>query len=188
MPKARKMKQPAIFLDRDGTLIRYVRKPNKASHMRLMKGVPEALRMLHELGFLLIVITNQPMVSRGEITLAGVRKLHAILQKRLEKTGVSIDAFYICPHQYEDHCACRKPKIELIRRATKKYNIDLKRSFFIGDDMRDIEAGRRAKIRTILVKTGNAGKDKRFFDPKPTFVARDLLAGALILSGNSAKK
>jgi len=179
----RPVKQKAIFLDRDGTLIKQADDIVRPSQIHVLENVPEGLRMMRDLGYRLIVITNQPVVGKGLITKAGVEKLNEVLNARFKKKKAEIDAFYICPHRYWAKCPCRKPKLGLVREAARRFKIDLRQSFFVGDDMRDVETGSRGKMQTILVMTGKAGADKKFFDTKPTFVAKDLLAAAKIIQG-----
>ena len=183
-----KVKRPAIFIDRDGTIISHVDALTKHAQVSIIPGTPKGLQTLHELGFLLIVVTNQPVVSRGMITVRGVERLHKKLNNRLRKQGGWIDAFYFCPHEHKDACLCRKPGTLLIKQAVKKYNIDLKKSFFVGDSNRDVETGRRARVKTILVKTGNGGKDTEFYNPKPDFVAKNFLAAATLIKKIVTKK
>lgn len=173
-----KVRHPAVFLDRDGTIVAQVDDIIDSSQLKVLSGVPEGVRLLNRLGFLVIVITNQPVIGKGLTTIAKVKKINKVLYNQLNKKGAIIDAFYVCPHRFWDHCACRKPKLGFIKAAVKKYNIDITRSFLIGDDMRDIETGRRAKLKTILVKTGNAGRDRRYFDVKPNAIARNFLFAA----------
>lgn len=175
-------KRPAIFLDRDGTLIRQKNDIVHPASMKPMRGVPEALAIFRRLGFLLIVITNQPVVSKGFITLRGVRDLNKILNTHLRKHDAAIDQFYICPHRSWDHCTCRKPNIGSIKKAAKEYRIDLRHSFLIGDCMRDIATGRKAKLATILVRTGKGGSDKDEFPVKLDFTAKNLLAAARLVA------
>lgn len=181
MRQESRVRRRAVFLDRDGTLIHEGDDIVRPGQMRILGATPRGLRLLRELGFLLIVITNQPVIGKGFISKKGVKKLNALLNARLAKKSAGVDAFYVCPHRAWDHCSCRKPKLGLVRQAVKKYKIDLRHSFFIGDDMRDIEAGRRGKMTTILVATGKAGKDKRFFDVRPDFNAKDMVAAAKII-------
>jgi D,D-heptose 1,7-bisphosphate phosphatase len=178
-------KRQAVFLDRDGTLIFEYGDIVRPSQVKILKTVPEGLRLMRELGFLLIVITNQPVVGKGLISKSGVKTLNTFLNGKFIKRAAHIDAFYFCPHRAWDDCPCRKPKLGLVRQAVRKYHIDLKRSFFVGDDMRDIETGLQGNMTTILVKTGKAGRDKQFFDVKPDFVARDLLTAARFIARKS---
>jgi D,D-heptose 1,7-bisphosphate phosphatase len=177
----------AVFLDRDGVLNREVDNLRRLSQLRLLPGVPEALKKIRALGYLAIVVTNQPVVARGWLSEAGLKEVHDVLEKRLRRKGAVLDAIYYCPHhpnanlrKYRKTCSCRKSNLGLLRAATKKFHIDLKRSFMVGDSTRDIETGRRAEMRTILVQTGYAGKDGKF-GVKPDFVARSLIAAAAII-------
>lgn len=186
-------KHKAIFLDRDGTVIRQVELLHRREDMRLLPHAAEALHAFRELGFLLILVTNQPVVARGIISEAGVEALHGELQRRLARHGAAFDAIYICPHhpnatlpQFRVTCDCRKPEPGLIRRAVKEWDIDLKRSFLIGDSTRDTLAGNRAKLATILVQTGHKGKDVWQFEGKPDFVARNLLEAVRSIKAHGA--
>ncbi len=183
------MKKPAVFFDRDGTLILESSntKLENFERVRLFPGVAEAVKTLNKLGFLIIVVTNQPVVARGFATKKEVDAIHALLAQRLAKKGAKIDAVYFCPHhpeatlpKYRIRCRCRKPNIGMILQAVKKFNIDLKKSFIVGDRTADIAAGNRAKIKMILVKTGSAGRDGKHAG-KPDFIARNLKEAASII-------
>lgn len=178
MGVSNQVKRSAVFLDRDGTLIKQVDDITDFSQVRILRGVPEGIQLLNKLGFLVVVITNQPVIGKGLVTRKKVDEMHRALSARLGEEEAGIDIFYVCPHRHGDRCACRKPKLGLINAAIKKYNIDVTDSFFIGDDMRDIETGKRAKLKTILVKTGNAGRDRRYFDVHPDVIARNFLVAA----------
>ncbi|MDO8510309.1 MAG: HAD family hydrolase [bacterium] len=176
-------KNKAVFLDRDGTLIHHVDFLTRANEMRLLRGATEAIRKLNRLGFLIIIITNQPVISRGLITEGKVRQLHALLISRLAKKGARIDDIFFCPHHpdakskvYGIKCICRKPEPGMILEAIKKFNIDPKKSFMAGDSIIDCLAGERAAVRTILVKTGPGHRrlDARYPDVKPNYIARNL--------------
>ncbi|MHC4480440.1 MAG: D-glycero-alpha-D-manno-heptose-1,7-bisphosphate 7-phosphatase [Planctomycetota bacterium] len=121
-------------------------------------GAPEALKLLAEAGFLLIVATNQSAIARGWLTEEGLEAVHAELRRLLEARGARIDAFYHCPHlpdgtveRYARSCRCRKPEPGLIERAARDWDVDLSRSYVVGDSPRDAEAGRRAGCATILL-------------------------------------
>ena len=133
------------------------------------------------MGFLLIVITNQPVVARGWLSEKQLQGIHEILKRRLMKQGAEIDGIYYCPHhpqatlkKYRKLCACRKPAIGLIKEAIQTFDIDVKKSFFIGDSTRDVLAGKKAGLKTILVRTGNGGNDGKYII-KPHIVAKNLL-------------
>ena len=162
--------QRAIFLDRDGVLIQRHLLTWQKKQMRLAPKIAKLIKKFNEKNTPIIVITNQSVVARGLITENGVNTLHGILQNRLKKQGAKIDEFYFCPHhpeatlkKYRKKCSCRKPKIGLFKKAAKEFNIDLKKSFFIGDMTQDILAGKRAKVKTILLtNSGHKGNDKKF--------------------------
>lgn len=141
---------PAVFLDRDGTLMRDVEYCRDPKQVEIFDGVPQALRRLKDAGFRLIVITNQSGIGRGYFSESDYRAVEAEVQRQLPM----IDATYFCPHQPGDECACRKPKPEMILTAQREHQLDLAYSFLIGDKPLDADCGRRAGVRTILVRTG----------------------------------
>ena len=174
-------KQKAVFLDRDGTIIKQVELLHKASEVKLLPGAAMAIQAINKMGFLTVVITNQPVVARGISTTEEVDQIHALLIGRLGKSNAKIDAVYFCPHhpeatikRYRLRCKCRKPEIGMILEAAKRYGINLKKSFMVGDSTRDTQAGNRAKLKTILVETGHGGKDVWQFKSKPDFVVKNL--------------
>lgn len=172
----------AVFLDRDGTIIKEVGDLTLADigRVRFFKGAADAIKKLNRLGFIVVIVTNQPVVARGFATEKEVDQIHAVLVRRLNKKGTKIDAVYSCPHhpeatlpKYRVRCRCRKPNTGMVMRAVKKFNIDLKKSFIIGDRTADVAAGNKAGMKVILVKTGYAGKDGKH-GGKPDFVAKNL--------------
>lgn len=185
-PKGADGRRPAIFLDRDGTLNAergYLRRPEE---LELLPGVGAALRSLRQAGFRLVVITNQPVVARGEASEADLVAIHRRLEWELGKSGAFVDAIYVCPHHPDRGfpgeradlkfvCDCRKPATGLIERACRDLRIDIASSWMIGDQTRDIETARRAGLRSVLVQTGAAGQDGRFA-ATPDHVAADLVA------------
>lgn len=171
----------AIFLDRDGTINKEVDNLRSVKQLRLLPGAARAIREMNRLGFLVIVITNQPVVARGWLTKKEVDKIHVVLESRLAKKGAKIDAIYYCPHhpdanlkQYRLHCNCRKPKPGLFFRAIKEWNVNPSKSFAIGDYVWDIEAGRAAGVKTILVKTSSRSCEEASLNSKPDFVVKNL--------------
>ncbi len=177
----------AVFLDRDGTINREVGNLRRIRDLRILPGVARAIKQLNDLGFLTIVITNQPVVSRGWVTEREVDEIHAVIARRIGKHGAKLDAVYFCPHhpdaqvkKYKLHCACRKPNVGMIKDAMKKFKIDMRKSFMIGDTTRDILTGKRAKLTTILVKTGYKGMDGKY-NMKPDFVAKNLTDAVKII-------
>lgn len=163
-----------IFLDRDGTLNEEVHYLHRAEDLRLLPGVPEALRMLKEAGFALIVVTNQAGVARGYYTCRDVEALHAYMNRRLrENGGAEIDAFYYCPHHpvhgigiYKTACRCRKPGIGMFEAAEKTFAVDKTHSYMIGDKELDIQAGHNYGVSSVLVGTGYGAELKRETEEK----------------------
>lgn len=145
----------AIFLDRDGTLNRD--SANYITHLSefvLFDFTVEALRKLQQLGFKLIVISNQSAIARGLTTRREVERIHSHLRETLAAAAVRIDAIYYCPHHPDEDCDCRKPATGNVELAIRDFKLDPRKSYFIGDAARDIETGARVGCRTILVKTG----------------------------------
>lgn len=147
-----KNKQKAVFLDRDGTINKYVGFLTKPEQFELIPGVSEALKLINKSGYLAIVVTNQPVIARGECTWEELYSIHNRMETELGKDGAYVDAIYICPHHpekgfmgerldYKVECNCRKPKSGLLRQAAKDFNIDLNQSILIGDSDRDVKAG-----------------------------------------------
>jgi D-glycero-D-manno-heptose 1,7-bisphosphate phosphatase len=152
----------AVFLDRDGTIIEHVDYVYDCSQVKLIPRASEAIRLLNESGFRVIIITNQPGVARGYFTEETVKEINKYIQECLAKQGARIDKAYYCPHhtegtieEYAKECDCRKPKPGMIERAVREVGIDLEGSFVIGDRNIDVEAGDRAGCKTILL----TGKD-----------------------------
>ncbi|PYT52432.1 MAG: HAD family hydrolase [Acidobacteria bacterium] len=145
----------AVFLDRDGVLNRALIRdgrpysPSGLPEVEILSGVPEACQRLRRDGFLLVVVTNQPEVARGHLTRQTVEEIHGLLRSR-----IPLDDVRVCYHDDLDGCDCRKPRPGMLLAAARDLNIDLSRSFVVGDRWRDIEAGRRAGCRTILIDHG----------------------------------
>jgi D-glycero-D-manno-heptose 1,7-bisphosphate phosphatase len=147
---------PALFLDRDGTLCELVPYLHEPSRVRLVPGSGTALRAAREAGYRLVVVTNQGGIARGFFTPEDVDAVHAAVQAALAPCGVQIDAFYTCPHHpdFTGACSCRKPQPGLLQRAGRELDLDLQRSYMIGDTIEDVQAGVRAGCKGILVMTG----------------------------------
>lgn len=150
-----KNKQKAIFLDRDGTINKYVGFLRNIDDFELIDGVSEAIKLINQSGYLAIVVTNQPVIARGEVSWDELHEIHRKMETLLGKDGAYIDGMYICPHhpdkgfegerpEYKIDCDCRKPKPGLLLQAANDFNIDLTESYMIGDSQRDIEAGENA--------------------------------------------
>jgi D-glycero-D-manno-heptose 1,7-bisphosphate phosphatase len=155
-------KQKAVFLDRDGVLNKrrvddYVKTP---SEFIWLDGAREGVLRLNREGWLAIVITNQRGIARGLMTLADVEAVHGKAQRELETIGAHIDAFYLCPHNSDEGCDCRKPQPGLILRAAKDWSIDLAASLLIGDTDSDIEAANRAGVRAWKMRTDGNLKEE----------------------------
>ena len=162
------MGRPAVFLDRDGTIVREVDYLHQLGQLRLLRGAAGAIHRLNEAGFAVVLATNQSGVARGLLTEEELRDIHDELQRRLAARRAHLDAIYSCPHHpeavvpaYRRRCRCRKPAPGLLLRAARDLDLDLGRSFAVGDGARDIEAGKRAGCRTILVRTGYGTKTER---------------------------
>ena len=146
-----KKKQKAIFLDRDGTINKYVGFLTKPEQFELLPRVAEAIKMINKSGYLAIVVTNQPVIARGDCTWEELQQIHDKMETELGKEGAFLDAIYICPHhkdkgfegerpEYKFDCECRKPKPGLLLQAAKDFNIDISRSIMIGDSENDVKA------------------------------------------------
>ncbi len=144
----------AVFLDRDGTIIEEKNYLHREQDVELVKGAADALKKLTQAGFLVFIVTNQAGVGRGYYAEGDVQRVHRFLLGLLSKDGAQIDGVYYCPHHPDDHCNCRKPSPKFLFDAAAQFHIRLADSFMIGDRTSDLEAGRRAGARSILVRTG----------------------------------
>jgi len=155
------MGRRAVFLDRDGTVVRDVHHLRSIDQLRLLPGVADAIRRLNEAGLAVVVATNQSGIARGLLTEQELAALHDALLERLRRRRARLDAIYYCPHHpeigtapYRRRCRCRKPAPGLLLRAAKDLDLDLGASVVVGDSARDMEAGARAGCRAVLVRTG----------------------------------
>ena len=153
--------RPAAFLDRDGTLVVERGYLSDADNLELLPGVPLALQNLRAAGYALIVISNQSGVGRGLFPLARVYEAMARLRRLLRAHGVELDAIYFCPHRPDADCPCRKPRPGLLLRAAEDQQLDLARSFMIGDKLIDPETGRHAGARGVLLRSGYGRDEER---------------------------
>ena len=162
----------AIFLDRDGTLNKaYIENglpisPSSLNKFKIIKGVKKSINRLKKLNFLCILITNQPDVFRGKISKKTVVKMNSYIKKKIK-----LDDMFVCYHDNEHNCSCRKPKPGLLLKASKKWKIDLKKSFMIGDRWKDILAGKKVGCKTIFINN-NYKNDKKV---KADFTFKSLL-------------
>jgi D-glycero-D-manno-heptose 1,7-bisphosphate phosphatase len=162
------VRRPAVFLDRDGTLHRELaHAPRDAREIELFPAAPHALASLTRAGFALIVVTNQSAIARGDVGFDELRRVNAHLARVLSEDGARVEAFYVCPHHpreghapYRRACACRKPRPALLERAAADLELDLTRSWIVGDALRDMDAGLAAGASAVLVETGKGAKER----------------------------
>lgn len=163
-------KQKAVFLDRDGVINKYVGFLRNIDEFELLPGVAEAIKKINESGYLCIVITNQPVIARGEVTVAELDEIHNKMETLLGLEGCYVDALYYCPHHphkgYEGEvpelkidCDCRKPKPGMLLKAAEDFNVDLESSWMIGDGENDVKAGKNAGCKTAYIKRGETEVD-----------------------------
>ncbi len=185
----------AVFLDRDGVI---TEEPpyyaHKIDQLELIPKSAEAIKLLNESGFKVIVVSNQSGVARGYYQEKDIEIYNRAMKRKLEEKNAYIDAIYYCPHyseatieKYKIDCECRKPKPGMLKRAERDLKLDLKCSFLIGDKMSDIEAGYRAGCKTLLVLTGQGnGESKKIseMDIKPNYISKDLFTAIQIISEN----
>jgi D-glycero-D-manno-heptose 1,7-bisphosphate phosphatase len=172
----------AVFLDRDGVLIQepphYI---YKLSQLNLIPKSADAIRLLNEAGFAVVIATNQAGIAHGYYQEEDALVFNNAMKEKLKQEGARIDAMYYCPHhpeakieKYRADCADRKPKPGMLIKATGELNIDLKKSFLVGDKLSDIEAGERAGCKTILVRTGYGAEELKSNRMKCDYIADDL--------------
>ena len=182
---------PAVFFDRDGVV--NVERGHIVSEadVELYPGVTEALKLLKGTGYVCVVVTNQPVVARGECSMETLRKIHGRIDMLLARDGAYFDAWYCCPHHPDRGfpgevenlkitCNCRKPATGMLEQCRKDLNIDLKLSWLIGDQTRDIQMAKNAGLSSILVTTGFAGSDRKY-DAQPHYVVEDCLSAARLI-------
>lgn len=164
-------KQKAIFIDRDGPINEYVGFLTDINDFHLIDGVVQAIRKINQAGYLAIVVTNQPVIARGEVTISELQQIHNKMETLLGENGAYVDAIYFCPHhpdkgfggeriEYKVDCSCRKPKPGMLLKAAEDFNIDLSNSWMIGDGKNDVQAGNNAGCHTALIGRDDYGQDK----------------------------
>jgi D-glycero-D-manno-heptose 1,7-bisphosphate phosphatase len=154
----------AIFLDRDGVINKDVGYVHKKSDFEFIQNAPEAIKTLNNLDYKVIVISNQSGVGRGYFSMDDVLTLQKFINDELSKTNAHIDAWYYCPHSPIDNCDCRKPKTLLVKRAIGDFNIDVSKSWFVGDKISDTLCAKNAGIKGILVGSGYECEYENLFD------------------------
>ena len=182
------MPNRAVFLDRDGTIIVEVGHLDDVYKLALIDGATEGMVRLREAGFKIVIVTNQSVIARGRISESKLGQIHMALAEALSAEGTRFDAIYYCPHhpqegggKYTLSCDCRKPKPGMLLQASRELEIDLQRSYMVGDKLSDLAAGRAAGCREILVRTGYGRQSETSLDgstPTPEYVADDLLEAA----------
>lgn len=187
------MPRPAVFLDRDGTLIREVDYLTEPEQVELLPGVGAGLRLLAGAGHALVVVTNQSAVARGMISESRLAEIHARMRDLLAAEDVRLDHIAFCPHHpkvglpgYRVSCSCRKPAPGMLLDAAERLGLDLSRSWTIGDKERDLEAGRAAGTSAVLVRTGTGEAELRRMREEgnaPRYVAAGLEEAAGIVLG-----
>jgi len=185
------VEQQAVFLDRDGTIIREVNHLSHHEHLELLPGVEDAIKRLNNADYRSIVITNQPVMARGECSTSDLRQIHNKMETLLGHRGAYVDRIYYCPHhpdrgfpgevaELKIDCDCRKPKTGMIDAAVIDLNIAPSRSWLIGDTTADLLTARRAGLKSILVETGSAGLDEKYW-VTPDFIVPGLAAGVSLI-------
>lgn len=187
-PGNEKMKRKAVFIDRDGTINKEVNYLHRIEDLEILPGVAEAIKLLNDAGFLVVVPTNQSGIARGYYAVEDMQKINDEISRQLAEKGAHIDAFYFCPHhpggkveEFALSCDCRKPKPGMFLKAAEDYNIDFAESFSIGDKIRDLEPAVNLGCRGVLVKTGYGEeelKERENWQFSPDYIADDLLDGA----------
>lgn len=189
--------KPAVFLDRDGTMIHDVGYLRRVDEVRWFPATIDAIRLFNRAGYLVCVTTNQSGIGRGHYTEADLASIHADMDRVLTTAGARVDGWFHCPHhpeaevpEYRTVCECRKPRPGMIRQAEARFPIDLSRSFVVGDKMLDIGLALEVGARGILVRTGYGGNVEREHAgqvPGASFVASDLMeATSWVLRENAA--
>ncbi len=188
-----KSRNSIIFIDRDGTINKEVDLLKDERQLQLIEGSAEAIKMLNDIGYLVVIVTNQPQVAKGICTEEDVKRINAELIALLKSKGAKIDAIYYCPHhpekghagenaKYKIDCECRKPKIGMLVVAAKRFGVKLTDCYIIGDQTRDVETAKNAGCKSILVKTGYGGTDGRYL-AQPDYVCDNLLDAAKTVVG-----
>jgi histidinol-phosphate phosphatase family protein len=171
----------AVFLDRDGTINEEVDYLSRAEDFHMLPGVAEAIRMLRQHDWRIVVVTNQSVIARGYYTQEDVAAIHTRMAQELAEAGTSVDAIYVCPHRPDDNCRCRKPGTLLFEQAAQALDIDLAASVIVGDKLSDLLAATKLRCRSVLVLTGHGATHVHLLDTQqfqPDHVADDLIGAA----------
>jgi|SaaInlStandDraft_1057018.scaffolds.fasta_scaffold06828_5 histidinol-phosphate phosphatase family protein len=188
---------PSIFIDRDGTIIKNVDHLNSINQIKFLKNSLQAIKKFNLNNFLVSIVTNQPVLARGELSEQGLKDIHNYIEWEAGKEGAYFDEILYCPHHphsgFEGEvidlkiiCNCRKPKTGMIQEFSRKYNIDKKESWFIGDSTADIKCGNDFGVNTILLETGFSGKDNKFLT-EPDYIFKDLFTASTFINQDYLK-
>jgi histidinol-phosphate phosphatase family protein len=186
------VQRPAVFLDRDGTINEEVSYVTRPEQLKLLPGAAQAVRMLRDAGYRVVVVTNQPVIARGDCEVIDLLRIHDHMEMELSREGAFLDGIYYCPHhpdkgfegerpEYKIACECRKPADGLVQQATRELNLDLSTSWFIGDRTGDVQTAHKAGIRSVLLRSGIGGRDK-CYAATPDYIFDDLQAAARHIS------
>ncbi|MCX5779131.1 MAG: HAD family hydrolase [Elusimicrobia bacterium] len=184
-------KNKAVFVDRDGTLIHERHYLSRVKDIRLFSCAVPALKKLRDAGFKIIMVTNQSGIGRGYLTEKKLLQIHVHLNKLLSAAGVPLDGVYYCPHHPDVACGCRKPKLGMVEQARKRFSIDLKRSFTIGDHAADVKLGQAMGGGAIFVLTGHGREEYPKLTAKgakPDHVAKNILAAARYITAHGGSE
>ncbi|MBL7056462.1 HAD family hydrolase [Candidatus Woesearchaeota archaeon] len=176
----------ALFLDRDGTLNEDTMYPHKEEHFKMLPGVIEGLKKLKE-EFIFIIVTNQSGIGRGIFEEKDMHNFNDILLEKLRKNDVEVKKIFFCPHSPKDVCECRKPSVKYIEEAAKEFDIDLEKSWTLGDHAHDVEMGLNSGTKAIYLLTGHGEKHFKQLEEKsikPDFVAKDFLEATNFILNN----
>ncbi len=172
----------AVFLDRDGTINEDVGYLNKVENFKLISGAKPAVGLLKEMGFKVFVVSNQSGIGRGIVSQEVLDAIHEKMREEFAHSDIEFDGVVYCPHRPEEKCACRKPSPKMIKDLAKKYDVDLKKSYIVGDKISDVLTGKNATCKTILLlseedEAANVDEEDEEW-PSPDYVA-DHLSGAV---------
>lgn len=178
-------RQKAVFVDRDGTLIHDKNFISKIEDVEFVPGSLKAVKMFKEMGYKVVIVSNQSGIGRGILTNEMVDKVNEFILSQLRKEGLDVDGIYYCPHTPDDNCECRKPNLKMVNQASSKLNLNLKNSWAIGDKLSDVMLGKNMGGKGGLVLTGYGKKEiektKKSSNIKPDFVAENLLEAAFTI-------
>ena len=178
----------AVFLDRDGTInvdVGYLSDPDGLVFIR---GAKEAVRLLKKKGFFVFIVTNQSGVGRGYFSLDKLKAVNEKLLHEFSKSEIHIDGVHYCPHHPKEKCKCRKPHPKIVKDIARKFRLDLEHSYFIGDKLSDVQTGKNAGSRTILINTDDSSLIEKEEDwTPPDFIAKDLKEAVRWIVKSSSK-